>query len=62
MTIQPHPEFESAFVEALINQRGKGVVPQQTLHAAANRLDQPIDNAAYAARMAAFLKKGASDG
>jgi len=58
MTIQPHPEFESSFVEALINHRGKGVVPQPILDAAAEKLTQPIDNGAYAARMAAFLKKG----
>lgn len=58
MTIQPHPEFENPFVAALIAHRGKGVVPQDILNAAEGRLDQAIDNGAYAARMAAFLKKG----
>lgn len=56
-TVQPHPEFTSDFVDGLIRTRGRGVVPDPVLDAAASRLETPIDSADIAAFMAAFLKK-----
>ncbi|MDQ2091259.1 type 1 glutamine amidotransferase [Marimonas arenosa] len=56
LTIQPHPEFNAAFLAGLIDQRGRGVVPDDLLDAAKARLDDGGDAAAFADRMAAFLK------
>ena len=58
LTVQPHPEFTSAMIEGLITHRGKGNVPDDLLDAATAALDTPTANAAFATRMAAFLKKG----
>ncbi len=56
-TIQPHPEFSNAFVDGLIRTRGRGVVPDALLDAAASNLDGPNNNADIAAEMAAFFKR-----
>jgi len=56
-TIQPHPEFSSAFVDGLIRTRGKGVVPDHQLEAASTLLDAPNSNADIATHIADFLKK-----
>lgn len=56
-TIQPHPEFESAYIDGLIRTRGKGVVPDEQLLAAAATLDVPLDTQTVADEMAAFFKK-----
>lgn len=57
LTIQPHPEFESNFIDALIRTRGRGVVPDALLEAASAQLDKPNDNGKIADKMAAFFKK-----
>ena len=59
-TIQPHPEYDSDFIEGLIKTRGKGVVPDALLKDASDRLDQPTDRMAVADMMAAFFKKARS--
>ncbi len=56
-TVQPHPEFGPDLIDGLIRGRGRGVVPDELLHAAAEKLDQPIDNHLMASHMASFLKK-----
>ncbi|QCO56644.1 type 1 glutamine amidotransferase (plasmid) [Pseudorhodobacter turbinis] len=56
-SVQPHPEFRPAFVDGLINTRGKGVVPDDLLAAATAKLAQPLGDAAMAARIAAFFKQ-----
>ncbi len=56
-TIQPHPEFNADFIDGLIRTRGKGVVPDEQLAAAAKRLDTPTNNADIADFIADFLKK-----
>ena len=56
-TLQPHPEFDSAFIDGLIRQRGRGVVPDAVLDAATALLDKPNNNDDIAALMAAFYKK-----
>lgn len=58
LTVQPHPEFDRKVVEGLIAHRSK-TVPRDLVDKARNDLGEPTDNADMAARMAAFLKKGA---
>ena len=36
-TVQPHPEFDDAFIEALIDKRGPGVVPDALLEGGARQ-------------------------
>ncbi len=54
---QPHPEFPSAFVGGLIEKRGRGVVPDTLLDAAASKLDTPVDNQQIATFLAEFYRK-----
>lgn len=56
-TIQPHPEYQSDFIEGLIEHRGKGVVPEALLTQAKERLDAPLDSDRIAEQMRAFFKK-----
>ncbi|MFY9209677.1 MAG: type 1 glutamine amidotransferase [Aestuariivita sp.] len=56
-TVQPHPEFNAEFVDGLIKGRGKGVVPDHQLEAAAANLNGPTNNAEMAAHVAAFFKQ-----
>ncbi|WP_432816790.1 type 1 glutamine amidotransferase [Sulfitobacter sp. JB4-11] len=56
-TLQPHPEYQSDFIETLIETRGKGVVPDALLDAARATLDAPLDSAQIAEQMTAFFKK-----
>ncbi len=56
-TVQAHPEFTNAFVSGLMRTRGKGVVPDDLMQAAANRQTAPDHNARIAQVMADFLKK-----
>lgn len=56
-TIQPHPEYDNAFIKGLIETRGKGVVPDPVLSAAKDKLDAPTDRMAIAQIMADFFKK-----
>jgi len=58
-TIQPHPEFNPAFVDGLIKTRGKGVVPDARLEAATAELTKPLNSNDIAARMAQFFKSKA---
>lgn len=55
-TVQAHPEFAPEFMEGLIEKRGKGLVPEAVLSAAAARLAEPLDSQPMAARIAAFFK------
>ncbi|CUJ89862.1 GMP synthase [glutamine-hydrolyzing] [Ruegeria denitrificans] len=56
-TVQAHPEYGDAFIQGLMNTRGKGVVPDAVMEAAANRLPAPDDNPKIGQLMAEFLKK-----
>lgn len=56
-TIQPHPEYDNAFIEALIRYRGRGVIPDDLLKEAISKLDRPNDRAEMAEMMAAFFKR-----
>lgn len=61
MTLQPHPEFNAKLIELFINERFKGIVPDDLRDSAAAQLDQPVANPTVMERMAAHLK-GASHG
>ncbi|MGR3758965.1 type 1 glutamine amidotransferase [Roseobacteraceae bacterium NS-SX3] len=56
-TVQPHPEFSSAFVAGLIEKRGRGVVPDDILERAGASLDTPVANTEIATFLAEFFKK-----
>lgn len=56
-TIQPHPEYDSSFIDVLIKTRGKGVVPEALMAEASAQLDLPTDRMEVAEEMAAFFKK-----
>jgi GMP synthase (glutamine-hydrolysing) len=58
-TVQPHPEFEAAVVEGLIEHRAKGVVPDDLVSEASNGLTRPLDNAKLADDFETFFKTGA---
>ena len=56
-TVQPHPEFDSAFIDGLVTHRGPGVVPDAQLAEAAANLNTPVDNAVLADKIARFFKE-----
>ncbi|MHA7877000.1 type 1 glutamine amidotransferase [Roseivivax sp.] len=47
-TVQPHPEFDDAFIQGLIESRGPGVVPDDQLEAARGSLGGRLDSAELA--------------
>lgn len=55
-TVQPHPEFHDAFVQGLIDTRAKGVVPQDLLDGAVNRMGEVRETDKLAGRIEAFFK------
>ncbi|MEM9579235.1 MAG: type 1 glutamine amidotransferase [Pseudomonadota bacterium] len=55
-TVQPHPEFESPFVEGLMEHRGKGVVPDELLRIAREHLGDANDNTRMAEIFARFFR------
>lgn len=57
LTVQAHPEFAPAFVEGLMQTRGKGVVPDDLMAQATARLADPIQDKTMAAQIAAFFKQ-----
>lgn len=56
ISVQAHPEYGDAFVQGLIDHRGRGVVPDALLDQARARLGQPTDSARIADRLEAFFK------
>ena len=57
LTMQPHPEFGAGFVDGLIRTRGKGVVPDDLMAVATERLPDPLQNQTMANQIAAFFKE-----
>lgn len=57
-TVQPHPEYNAEFIDGLIRTRGRGVVPDDVLAAAAEKLNGPTSNSDIAEHMADFFRKG----
>ncbi len=56
-TVQAHPEYGDAFIQGLIETRGKGVVPDTLMQAATERMNAGNDNPKIGQLMAEFLKK-----
>ena len=56
-TCQPHPEFDSAFIDGLLTHRAPGIVPPELIEDAKAKLDQPSDRLQIAEEMAAFFRK-----
>ncbi|MDU8926568.1 type 1 glutamine amidotransferase [Alisedimentitalea sp. MJ-SS2] len=61
LTIQPHPEFTASFVADLIDKRGRGVVPNELLRAAQDKIDAagPDDSGTFASMMTTFFNQRA---
>lgn len=55
-SLQAHPEFRSEFVDGLMRTRGPGLVPDEVMARARERLDAPLSAPAIAGRIAAFFK------
>jgi GMP synthase-like glutamine amidotransferase len=55
-TVQAHPEFKDGFVKGLMETRGRGVVPDDLLDAANERLGIPNSDAKIADRIGAFFR------
>ncbi|MFQ1702802.1 type 1 glutamine amidotransferase [Loktanella agnita] len=56
-TVQPHPEFDTAYTAGLARFRGPGVVPDAQLATVTDALDKPIDRGFLAAQIARFFKE-----
>ncbi|MCB1334061.1 MAG: type 1 glutamine amidotransferase [Roseivivax sp.] len=54
-TVQPHPEFSPAYLQGLIDTRGRGVLDDTLLDAAEAALAVPPDNPEVAEQIARFL-------
>ncbi|WP_306006580.1 type 1 glutamine amidotransferase [Aquicoccus porphyridii] len=57
LTIQPHPEFTTAMIDALLRYRAPGVVPPDLIDAANATLDHPDDSAVFAEMMVKHLNR-----
>lgn len=55
-SVQAHPEFNSAFVQGLIDTRGRGVVPEALLEKATATLSMANSNALLAEKIATFFR------
>ena len=54
-TMQAHPEFDSRFINGLIDTRGRGLVPDDLLERASSKLELPNSNSALADRIHSAL-------
>ena len=59
LTIQPHPEFDADILGAIVEERGRGVVPEALLKTARDDLHQPNDRMDFVARIAGFFQAAA---
>ena len=57
ITFQPHPEFNSDYIDGLIENRGKGIVPDNLLVAAKSKLNSSNDNELLASKIMSFFAK-----
>ena len=56
-TIQPHPEINQQYLDGLLRERAPGIVPDELIKAAQDRLDEPTDSAALADTFARFFRE-----
>ncbi|NJM83250.1 MAG: type 1 glutamine amidotransferase [Tabrizicola sp.] len=54
-TVQAHPEFRPEFVDGLMRTRGPGLVPEDLMAKARDRLTDPLHDQTMADRIATFL-------
>lgn len=57
LSVQPHPEFDAAFVDGLIDVRLKEVVPADRLAAARQSLAGPVQNSQWATVLVEFFQR-----
>ena len=57
LSVQPHPEFTTAFAEFCCEKAGQGSAPPALVAAAKASLEQPLDNANLGRAIARFLAK-----
>jgi len=57
LSLQPHPEFDRGFIEHLIDNRGRGNVPEPLVRQAKARLDQPVSTARATRMIVDFFKQ-----
>ena len=55
LTVLAHPEFKPAFIEGLMRTRGPGLVPDDLMAKARQRLAEPLQDTTMAARIATFF-------
>jgi GMP synthase-like glutamine amidotransferase len=55
-SVQPHPEFRPDFIDGLMRTRGPGLVPDDLMAAARERLGTALSAPSMAGRIAAFFK------
>lgn len=58
-SVQPHPEFADPFVRRLIDERGRGVVPDAILDAARDKLGAPLHSVQIADTIADLFHNAA---
>ena len=59
ISLQPHPEFGPAFMDALLTLRAGTAFPVEAADAARATLARPVDDAAWARLMVAYLARAA---
>ena len=57
ISVQPHPEFDKAFVEGIISTRRGDGIPTGDADTALGTLDQPVDNALWARWIVEYFKR-----
>jgi GMP synthase-like glutamine amidotransferase len=61
LTVQAHPEYGDEMMQALVELRGRGTVPDERLAYTTSQFGQPNDNAKLAAMIGDFLHAAARD-
>ncbi|MHA1129029.1 MAG: type 1 glutamine amidotransferase, partial [Alphaproteobacteria bacterium] len=59
LSVQPHPEFGTEFINDLIDVRLKGVITSEEASQAHKSLDQPVDNDIWAKWLVQFFELAA---
>ena len=59
LTIQPHPEFDRQAVDLLLTARAPGLVPDDLIRKASDKMNEPVANGLIADRIVDFFKENA---
>ena len=57
ISLQPHPEFDAAFMDELIALRAGTAFPVEAAASARDTLARPVESAAWARIIVAFLRR-----